>query len=231
MYAGRWVLRTRLDWRGSARSRSTHRHGDARETCAWCRPHPAAEPIPMDARRTVPATWPGAFWARSTSRPTWSPAASKASPAPGPNDMPADPRPGIVQPIPRASEIECPAASSHITRFPPLLSSLCPAKLGQDGPRSGRDLLPAPRYGAHHEPDPHPACGHPLPSDGRGAGGEGSFSVEVHGPNARARHVQVKALHEPGCRSGGGGIGFLGVVAGDDRAPAGVVGGTVGTGP
>jgi len=25
-----------------------------------------------------------------------------------------------------------------------------------------------------HEPDPHPACGHPLPSDGRGAGGEGT---------------------------------------------------------
>jgi len=51
-------------------------------------------------------------------------------------------------------------------------------------------------------------CGHPLPSDpgyaggfaeasGRGAGGEGSFSVEVHGPNARARLVQVFALHEP----------------------------------
>ena len=50
---------------------------------------------------------------------------------------------------------------------------------------------------ATHEPDPHPACGHPLPSDGRGAGGEGSFSVEVHGPNARARDVHVKATHEP----------------------------------
>ena len=59
-----------------------------------------------------------------------------------------------------------------------------------------------------HEPDPHPACGHPLPSDpgyaggfaeasGRGAGGEGSFSVEVHGPNSRAHDVQVKATHEP----------------------------------
>src|ERR1043165_4788779 len=32
------------------------------------------------------------------------------------------------------------------------------------------------------------------------AGGEGSFSVEVHGPNARARHVQVEALHEPDLR-------------------------------
>jgi len=61
--------------------------------------------------------------------------------------------------------------------------------------------------GSLHEPDPHPACGHPLPSDpgyaggfaeasGRGAGGVGSFSVEVHGPNARARHVQVEATHE-----------------------------------
>src|SRR6185436_3828594 len=47
-----------------------------------------------------------------------------------------------------------------------------------------------------HEPDPHPACGHPLPSDGRGAGGEGSFSVEVHGPNSRAHDVQVFATHE-----------------------------------
>ena len=54
-------------------------------------------------------------------------------------------------------------------------------------------------------------CGHPLPSDpgyaggfaeasGRGAGGEGSFSVEVHGPNARAHDVQVKAFHEPDLR-------------------------------
>ena len=53
---------------------------------------------------------------------------------------------------------------------------------------------------ATHEPDPHPACGHPLPSDGRGAGGEGSFSVEVHGPNSRAHDVQVKATHEPDLR-------------------------------
>src|ERR1041385_4337688 len=56
-------------------------------------------------------------------------------------------------------------------------------------------------------------CGHPLPSDpgyaggfaeasGRGAGGEGSFSVEVHGPNARAHDVQVKATHEPRGKSG-----------------------------
>ena len=42
--------------------------------------------------------------------------------------------------------------------------------------------------------------GHPLPSDGRGAGGEGSFSVEVHGPNSRAHDVQVKATHEPDLR-------------------------------
>src|ERR1044071_2956472 len=58
-----------------------------------------------------------------------------------------------------------------------------------------------------HELDPHPACGHPLPSDpgyaggfaeasGRGAGGECSFSVEVHGPNSRAHDVQVKSTQE-----------------------------------
>ena len=68
------------------------------------------------------------------------------------------------------------------------------------------------QMGALHEPDPHPACGHPLPSDpgyaggfaeasGRGAGGEGSFSVEVHGPNSRAHDVQVKALHVQHARS------------------------------
>ena len=32
--------------------------------------------------------------------------------------------------------------------------------------------------GSLHEPDPHPACGHPLPSDGRGAGGEGASYVQ-----------------------------------------------------
>ena len=60
-----------------------------------------------------------------------------------------------------------------------------------------------------HEPTLTRPCGHPLPSDpgyaggfaeasGRGAGGEGSFSLEVHGPNARARHVQVEALQVQG---------------------------------
>ena len=32
---------------------------------------------------------------------------------------------------------------------------------------------------ATHEPDPHPACGHPLPSDGRGAGDEGSSVINT----------------------------------------------------
>ncbi|HXJ75913.1 MAG TPA: hypothetical protein VNM37_23865, partial [Candidatus Dormibacteraeota bacterium] len=50
---------------------------------------------------------------------------------------------------------------------------------------------------ATHEPTLTRPCGHPLPSSGRGAGGEGSFSVEVHGPNSRAHGAQVEALHEP----------------------------------
>src|SRR5215813_6635136 len=38
-------------------------------------------------------------------------------------------------------------------------------------------------------------CGHPLPSDGRGAGGEGSFACRFKAP-IRV-HEQVEATHEP----------------------------------
>jgi hypothetical protein len=49
--------------------------------------------------------------------------------------------------------------------------------------------------GSLHEPDPHPACGHPLPSDGRGAGGEGSFACRFMVPMRMQK--QMEATHEP----------------------------------
>jgi len=48
--------------------------------------------------------------------------------------------------------------------------------------------------GSLHEPDPHPACGHPLPSDGRGAGGEGSSQRKFMAP-IRV-HEQVETSQE-----------------------------------
>src|SRR5262245_12709657 len=48
---------------------------------------------------------------------------------------------------------------------------------------------------ALHEPALTRPCGHPLPSHGRGAGGEGSFACRFMAP-IRV-HKQVFALHEP----------------------------------
>jgi diacylglycerol kinase family enzyme len=41
------------------------------------------------------------------------------------------------------------------------------------------------------EPLPHPAFGHPLPSDGRGAGGEGSASTEIRDSNACTKRKEA----------------------------------------
>src|SRR5262245_42411822 len=52
--------------------------------------------------------------------------------------------------------------------------------------------------GALHEPALTRPCGHPLPSDGRGAGGEGAFACRFMAP-IRV-HEQVETTHEPTLR-------------------------------